>query len=91
MVSDGICVDLVVFSVCANEADPPHFVSEVELEHQAICVAFDVEYDPVVLQDPCARVVRFQGIEVPPSRSFGLPIPALQLLFAVGVLDPELA
>lgn len=90
VMSDFICVNLVVVSVRPDKTDPTNLVVVIELDYQAILVPFDVEHDSVILQYARTRIFLLERIDVLPFPLFGFSEPHLQLFFAVCVLRPEL-
>lgn len=57
--SNGLCVDLVVLLVRANEADIEHLVGIVNPDDQAILVDRNVEDDTSVFQDAGVGILLF--------------------------------
>lgn len=58
---------------------------------QAVIIAFDVEHDPVVLDEAGATVPRLDVLRASPARLAGLVGPSLQRLLGLRMLLPEFA
>src|SRR3546814_1159986 len=71
-------VDRVVLGVRAHETDVNHAVRIVDLHHQPVVVAFDVEHRSVTTNDACAAVLRLD---------LGRGVPVLKLRFPLRVED----
>lgn len=89
VISNSVCVDLVVFSMGADKTDPTELEIEVEFDDQSVLVAFDVEHNSIPVKNACVRMILFQCVDILPSCFFSFPEPCLQLLFAIGMLSPE--
>ena len=90
VISNGVCVDLVILGMGADKADPTELEIEVEPDDQPVLVAFDVECNAIPLKNACVRMVLFQCVDIFPSCRFSFPEPCFQLLFAIGMLGPKI-
>lgn len=73
----------------AYKTDPNHSVSIVNLYNQAVVISLDVKHHPIIGQKGGAGVIPLYVVWAFPSSIFCFPVPCFELLFTVGVLDPE--
>src|SRR2546425_11689613 len=90
LMSHLLRVDLVVLSVRADEADVDHPVRVVDLHHESVIVALDVEHHSVVTDDARCSVLRLDLRGVVPILLLDFAVPREKRLLRVRVQLPEL-
>src|SRR2546427_4923797 len=90
LMSHLLRVDLVVLSVRADEADVDQPVRVVDLHHESVIVALDVEHHSVVTDDARCSVLRLDLRGVVPILLLDFAVPREKRLLRVRVQLPEL-
>src|SRR5437867_3758170 len=83
-------VDRIVLSVRADKSDVDHAVRVVDLHHEPVVVALDVEHHAVVTNDARAAVLRLDLGRSLPVLLFDFPVPRKKGFLRVRISLPEL-